>query len=319
MEQRHQQIRERAGLEEARLNVEFIDFLRKWGPVVLTVAAIAAGGRFVWMKYHAAKIDKINRAFDEYNKSAMTANPSPLALKAVAEEYNGVRGIGQMARLDAADAYLRSVRAGIKPSATLKPDGTVETADDLLTEQDRATYLGEAEALYNKVLSDASSADQTMMSVSALYGLAAVAESRKEFDKAKGYYEQIASKVEGGPYAYHATLAKTRIAELPKLAELPRLYTIAELPKIKGVDPEPPPPAPTPGPVGPGLQGDPPAPLPSIQPGSIAPLDTTPTPSPAMPDVPPADAPKPDSPAPDAPKPADPAQPGSTPPASDPK
>ncbi|MCC6678480.1 MAG: hypothetical protein IT436_15200 [Phycisphaerales bacterium] len=327
MEQRHQQIRERAGLEEARLNVEFIDFLRKWGPIVLTIAAIAAGGQFVWTKLKTAKVDKINRAFDEYNKSAMTSNPSPLALKAVADEFNGVRGIGLMARLDAADAYLRSVRAGLKPGATLKPDGSVETKDDLLSEQDRATYLTEAEALYNAVLTETSaSPDHVMMSVSALYGLAAVAESRQETDKAKVYYEQIAAKVEGGPYAYHATVAKNRIAELPKLAQLPKLYTIAELPKIKGVDPEPPPPAPAPGPAGPAVPGDVTAPTPTGQPiPASAPTDVAP--EAVKPDAPKPDAPKPDAPKPDAPKPkSEPPksesptpQPGTTPPPPEPK
>lgn len=303
MEQRHQQIRERAGLEEARLNVEFIDFLRKWGPIVLTIAAIAAGGQFAWTKYKAAQVDKINRAFDEYNKSAMTANPSPLALKAVAEEFSGVRGIGLLARLDAADAYLRSVRAGLKPGANLKADGTVETPDDLLSEQDRTAYLAEASTLYDQVLSETSASGQTMMSVSALYGLAAVAESRQEIDKAKGYYEQIVTKVEGGPYAFHATLAKARIADLPKLAQLPKLFMQAELPRIAGVDPEPAPPVPPASPAGPAAPGDVTAPTPTGLPP--APSADPAAPAPAKPAEPQPEAPKPEAqPATPAPAPA---------------
>lgn len=310
MEQRHQQIRERAGLEEARLNVEFIDFLRKWGPIVLTIAAIAAGFQFVRTKLKTAEVEKVNRAFDEYNKSAMTANPSPLALTAVAEEFSDVRAIGLLARLDAADAYLRSVRAGLKPGAALKPDGSVESPEDLLSAQDRTTYLADAERMYDAVLEEtASQPDKTMISVSALYGLAAVAESREEFDKAKGFYEQIQQKVEGGPYAFHAGVAKKRIEELPKLATLPKLYALADLPKIKGVDPEPAPPAPPPGPAGPGLPGEgidaptptgqapaaTPAPVPAADPGQPAPAkpeepspQSPPTPAPAQPGTPPA-------------------------------
>lgn len=314
MEERHQQIRERAGLEEARLNVEFIDFLRKWGPIILTIAAIAAGLQFVRTKLRTAEVDKVNRAFDEYNKSAMTANPSPLALRAVAEEFNSVRGVGLLARLDAADAYLRSVRAGLKPGASLRPDGSLESPEDLLSDEDRASALQQAEALYNEVLGEAgNNGDKAMIAVSALYGLAAVSECRGEFDKAKAFYEQIASKVEGGPYAYHAKLASDRIEALPTLKELPRLYTIAELPKIKGVDPEPPPPEPASGPAGPAVPGDATAPVGEAPIAPVAPAPDSP-----KPEEPGTDSSKPDAPRPEAPPAPEPERP-SAPPATDPK
>lgn len=301
MEQRHQQIRERAGLEEARLNVEFIDALRKWGPWVLIILAVLTGAQFARTKLKTAEVDKVNRAFDDYNQSSMTANPSPSALKAVAEDFGDVRGIGILANLDAADAYLRAVRVGVKPGATVLPDGTVENKDDVLTDQDRTTFLSEAESLYNKVVTSAKP-DQTVLAVSGLYGLAAVAESRQEFDKAKGYYEQVVAKAQNTPYELQAAVAKKRIDDLSKLSQLPKLYTQAELPKIKGVDPEPPPPAPVvdPAAVPAPTDGSAPVPQPAAEPG-LTPAPVTPAPAPA-----PAPA-QPEAPKPDQPKPADPA------------
>ena len=42
MDERQTQIREAAGLDESRLNTEFVEFLRKWGPIALGVLAVAA-------------------------------------------------------------------------------------------------------------------------------------------------------------------------------------------------------------------------------------------------------------------------------------
>ena len=44
MEERQTQIREGAGLEESKLNVEFIDWLQRWStPILLLVAGAALG------------------------------------------------------------------------------------------------------------------------------------------------------------------------------------------------------------------------------------------------------------------------------------
>jgi hypothetical protein len=45
MDERQTQIRERAGLEEARYNQDFIEFLRRFGTPILMVAAVIAGKR----------------------------------------------------------------------------------------------------------------------------------------------------------------------------------------------------------------------------------------------------------------------------------
>jgi len=177
MDERQAQIREGAGLEESKLNVEFIDWLRRWSTPMLMVVALAALGFVAYQKWEQAKLAKVDRAFGELDGALATGNPSPESLKAIAQTYEGVRGVPIMARLTAADLYLGTVRTGVKPGTPIKQDGTVDEADKL-SDDDRAKNLDEAERLYKAVL-DQTAGDngQAIHAMSAAYGLAAVAES----------------------------------------------------------------------------------------------------------------------------------------------
>lgn len=231
MEERHTQIREGAGLEESRLNVEFIDWLRKWSTPILVVLAAASLGYAGWHHLKKREVAEVNRAFRELEAAGAVQNPSPESLKRVAEEFEGVRGVAELARLRAADAYLAAVRRGLKPGAQTAPDGTVSNADDLLTPEDRERYLSEAAALYERV-ANASAGDpaRLLYELEALYGLAAVAESRGDLDGAKGFYERVIGVAERSDYPAHVQIARARIEGLDDLRNLPRLYARAELP-----------------------------------------------------------------------------------------
>lgn len=296
MDDRQQQIRERAGLEESRLNQEFIDWLRKWGTPILFVSALAAAGFALNQRWEKAKAEKVDNAFIELGNANQGENPSPDALTAVATEYDGVRSVGLLARLDAADAYLSAVQRGLKLGATLKPaasgrpDGTLENADDALKPELKTSYLDQAGRLYQAVYEKSMGQPAKMLlSLNALYGLAAVAEGQGNFDAAKGWYEKIEQLTDHTPYSMHVEIAKARIAKLGDLAKLAPVLTLAELPKR----PEPPaPPAPkpvltpvpAPGSAAPGATptttpGTPPKGLPGgTTPGApAAPTATTPT------------------------------------------
>jgi hypothetical protein len=120
----------------------------------------------------------------------------------------------------------------------------VAQPEDLLSEQERASNLDEAERLYRAVLEKNSKDNaKALTAISAAYGLAAVAESRGKLDEAKGYYEQVKKIADLAGFPEHSKVAQERIDGLPKLAEKPKLFTKAELPK------PPEPPAPT-GPTG---------------------------------------------------------------------
>ncbi|MBI1190256.1 MAG: hypothetical protein GC200_06190 [Tepidisphaera sp.] len=287
MDDRQQQIRERAGLEESRLNQEFIDWLRTWGTPILLVLALVAAAYALQQRWAKAKAEKIDDAFVQLDSASQGDNPSPDALAAVAHDFDNVKSVGLLARLQAADAYLGAVQKGLKLGATLKPndknqlDGTLENPDDALTPELKATYLTSAADLYQQVYDKASTdSAKALLTLNSLYGLAAVAESQEKFDVAKSMYEKIEQLTDKTPYAAHAAIAKERIAKLDTLKNLQPVLSLAELPKR----PEPPaPPAPkAPAGLPPGATLTPVPGPPGAQPSPAAkPAEGTPAAAPA--------------------------------------
>jgi predicted negative regulator of RcsB-dependent stress response len=117
----NREIREGAGLTEARLNQDFIEFLRKWSTPVLVVVALAAVSYAGYTRWNERKIQQYNDAYSEFERVAGVASPSPESLKRVAEDFEGIGSVSLMARLQAADVYLQSIRRGIKPGAQVEP------------------------------------------------------------------------------------------------------------------------------------------------------------------------------------------------------
>jgi hypothetical protein len=232
------QITEGAGLQESRLNVEFIEFIRKWSTPVLLVLAALAVGYFLWNKQKDARAARIDEAFEQLNQSTETTSPSPDALRRIAEDYQGVTGVRLLALLGAADEYLRAVTRGVKPGAVLNNEGIAENPEDLLTDEDRERFLAEAETLYKEVHATAAEKPSLALhTLSALYGLAAVAESRGDVDAAKNVLEQAHKLANDHGFAEHAVRTQERIAALPSRATEVALYRKAELPEIPALKP----------------------------------------------------------------------------------
>lgn len=288
------QIRERAGLEESRINQEFVDFLRSpWFTglcVILCVIAVAYAVRGQLKKREDAKVAQ---AFSELNAATSTENPSPASLERVAEEFGDVRGVGILATLAAADAHLNVVRVGVKPSAVLGPDGTLQNPDDVLTPEERASHLSQAEAQYQSVLTRTETmGGRQLQAVNALYGLAAVAESRRDLEAAAKYYTMIEERTKDGPYAAHAVIARERRELLPTIAT-PDATLLVSRAQIPWAFPAPPqvqiPPAlPAPGgPIGPTA---PDVAAPQTPPGAEGAADNAPAGTPEVPSPAPAQA-----------------------------
>lgn len=295
MDQRQTQIREGAGLEESKLNVEFIEWLQRWSTPLLTLAAVAALAWVLYQRVEKAQLAKVDKAFAEYETAAMAGSPE--SLKAVADEYDRVRAVPQLSRLAAGDIYLQAARRGLRPGAGPKQDGSIDPAD-MLDDKGRDDMLGSAGALYQQVLTKtAADEHEAVHALSAAFGLAAVAESRGDTEGARKAYEQAASIAEKAGYAAQAETARKRIEDLPRLGT-PKLLSKTELPT-----PPSPPPPPAPPALFPGLTGatgatgptfvPPPAPTGSAP---AAPPATGPTGAPS-----PTGTPAPTSPAPEAP------------------
>lgn len=256
MDERQQQIKEGAGLEESRLNTDFIDFVQRWGGPFLILCAVVMGAWAGWNWWQKRQAQQIDNAFAQYEAQIAGGNPSPEALKAVAEEFEGIASVSLLARLDAADVYAGSIRAGVKAGATLNQDGTLAAPEDALTDEERSRLIDQATGLYQNVLDAASAAKgKVVLAIRAAYGLAAMAECRGNVAGARTEYERIVRLAEAGGLTNHVRLARARLDGIEELASPITMLSQSELAQ------RPAPPAPELGPaLGPDLGPAGPAP-----------------------------------------------------------
>ncbi len=287
MDERQTQIRERAGLEEARYNQDFIEFLRRFGTPILLLVAVIAGGYALRSHLQQRTADRTEIAFMELEASRGSSTPSPDTLSAIAGEYEGVGSVSILARLDAADVLLEAARRGLRPGAKLNAEGDPTTNDDILTEADRASTLEQARGLYQLAADEALKSDgKRILAAGALFGLAAVAESKGEWDLARTTYQRIVELVKGTAAERHGATAQARMDFMEALKNAPGLPARSALPPLP---PELQPLAPTPPVPEPALT---PAADPTATP--VTPPGTEPVPAPATePVTPPAVEPVP--------------------------
>ena len=147
MDERQAQIKEGAGLEESRVNQEFLDFLNRWSFPVLLIIAIVSGGYFVYNQWQARKIAARDQAFAELGNMESSNAPSVFSLTTIADEYEGVGHVSELALLQAASIHLNAVRTGLDPA-----DPDASNPESLLSDEDIAFHLDQARSLYNQVL-----------------------------------------------------------------------------------------------------------------------------------------------------------------------
>lgn len=245
-DQRLDQIKEGAGLEDSRINQEFVDFIRKWSTPVLLIAALIALGYFYNNKRKEARQAHIDQAFQELNASTEAGSPSPDALRRIAQDYDDVPGVRVLATLSAADEYLRAVQRGVKPGSPMNPQtGELENPEDALTGDDRTRFLQEAESLYKQVFNETEKKPgMAIHTLSALYGLAAVSESRGDKDAAENMLGRAASLADQHRFGEHKQIAEMRLAAVPTLlntdTHLVSKSELAEIPALQPVEPETP-------------------------------------------------------------------------------
>jgi hypothetical protein len=222
MDERQTQIKEGAGLEESRLNEDFLAFLNKWSFPVLLIIALVSGGYYVYNMLERSKITKRDNAFAQFGNVESAPNPSVISLTAIADEFEGVGSVTELALLQAGDIHLNAVRTGIDPS-----DG--ETP---LTDEDKAFHLDQAESLYRRVADRvAGKADAGLFAVNAAFGLAATAESRGDIETARSRYTEAATLATKAGYAPLAVVANEMGASAGE-DDGARLHAADELPRM---------------------------------------------------------------------------------------
>lgn len=230
MDERQAQIKEGAGLEESRVNQDLVDFLNKWSFPVLLIIAIVSGGYFVYNRFEQSKLAKRDAAFGELGNVESSPTPSVFALTSIADEYEGVGRVTELALLRAADLYLGAVRSGMK----------LDEPEVVLSEEDVAFYTDKARSLYQRVADRvAGNDDLTLYAVNAAFGLAATAETAGDLDLAREQYAKAESLATSSGYTSLATVAKELGAAVGTGTEA-RLYERDVLPRMP-YEPEAPP------------------------------------------------------------------------------
>ncbi len=229
MEERQTQIKEGAGLDEARINTEFVDLLKKFSTPLLVIVAILAGGFWLYKKREESRAKAIDQSFE--NLDAATASSSPTSLIAVARESTSAASAGLLARLYAADLHLQSFRSGVPIGAQVGPDGKlIGEGLALLSDDARQKELQEAETLYKEVADlTRDNAEKFQLNLSAMAGLAAIAESRGQIDQARAQYEQISAKAKAAGLDKLAAVMDRWAKNAAEFKDPARLYSADQL------------------------------------------------------------------------------------------
>jgi hypothetical protein len=311
------EIRTGAGLEESRYNLEFIEFLRKWGPWVLIVLAGALLAWRFYGDYRKGQQADLAKAWAELDAALApmrsAQDGSPDVLLRVASDHPTKGAVPLLARLGAADQWVLSASKGLLPGAQVDmATGAVKSADDILSTEKRDELLAKAKEQYQSV-ADASKGDpaRTEFELRALFGLASVAETLGNWDQAKGHYEAAKALANARQFGIIEKLATERLADLEKLRSMPPLLPAEKVVSFNKPEPAPAPIAPLKlDPVAPSLTTPSTGPSTGTPGTPSAPITITPPPmtipvtpaTPATP-APPAEQPKPEPAPQPAPKP----------------
>lgn len=288
LDDRQKQIQTSAGLEDARVNQDFIDLLKRFSTPLLIVVLLVVGGYVGLNKLKESRETKLGDAFAQLEAATKAGNPTNLLR--VAEDFPGQGEIASLARLAAADIYHSAAIKGLIPGAELNPDGSVKNADDVLTADKRTAMLNDAKAQYQRVL-DATRGDKfkAVHSIGALFGLAAVAETQGNAGDAKTAYAAAQTIATEAGLPALGDIAKARSEDAEKFLGGVRLLAASEI-KSKPQPPAPMlPPTPlmlpdaaAPAPVtGPAAEPAAPAAAPAAEPAAAPAATPAPAPAPA--------------------------------------
>jgi tetratricopeptide (TPR) repeat protein len=206
-------------LTESKLNQEFVDWLKVKGPTWLLVVMIALCAYLGITKWRTSKAAAQDAAWQ-----ALADAKLPNAFKEVAQQYGDFGAIPALARLQAAEEYLKGVQVN-------QPLGTdpAQANPPALTAEERADYIRQAGELFDLVIAqDDGTLPTTLTAVQALSGRASIAETQGELDKAREWFEKAAKRAEPF-YPKMAEVARKRAGSVTDYAAEVALPRRAEL------------------------------------------------------------------------------------------
>jgi len=228
MDERQQKITEGAGLQESRLNQDFIDWLNRWGPRILTVVLLVLVAYVANDWWRNRQINTRDEAFFQLEEARVSGSPD--ALLAVARDFDSLDAVPVLARIDAADIMLEAARRGVTPG------GFPSVDEDLLSEQEQRELYQRAGDLYARAFRDARSGAHAQR-IAARWGMAAVAISLREWDDARAAYEDVVRFAEDAGMTRMAGVAREQLESLDELRDMPPLLPDSEIATVTPRDP----------------------------------------------------------------------------------
>ena len=215
---------EQTDLSESRVNEEFIDWLKKWGNGILLAVLLVALAGVGWQWLERSANERRDAAWD-----GLTSAELPSSLQEIAVEAEGVDSVSILALMQAADKYLTSVQSGTRF------DREPGSEDYKLDAETRTAFLEQANTLYGEVITKVGDEYKTTFAkklfvISALFGQAAIAESRGQLDDGKALLARI-SEIAQPQYPQLATQAGQRSDSMDVLAVKTSFPAQADLPK----------------------------------------------------------------------------------------
>ncbi|MDZ4753579.1 MAG: hypothetical protein SGJ11_03680 [Phycisphaerae bacterium] len=216
-------------LTESRLNDDFVFWLKTKGMNWLLGFLVIACAYSFWNFYKQRKTTERDVAWSELSSAAL-----PESFAEVAKKHESIDSVALVAWLAAADSHLRDLQTGLDSTAVLVPnlDGTPAPPQPL-SDDGRKLAQDAADSYYQKILDAAASRSGEVamkpIILSALFGRAAVAESRGAMDVAKQMLEQAVATA-GDAFPTFAKEASARLESLSLVAGASALPTRASLP-----------------------------------------------------------------------------------------
>jgi hypothetical protein len=200
-------------LTESRLNSDFVFWLKESGPNWLLGVLLVLCGVLGWNWWQQKREASRDAAW-----LALSEATSPQSLLEVASAHGDTDGIAVIARLDAADRYLESVRSGVRF------DREPGAEDAAVTPELRLQYLGEADRLYAQAAEglDGSPPSECLLLASSHFGRAAVAESQGDVAAAEQHLKAAAEAARTA-YPPLSKVAESRLASLAGVINRPAL------------------------------------------------------------------------------------------------
>lgn len=240
MDDQQRKIEAGAGLQESRLNEDFIDLLKKYGTTVLLILLAIMATYVGIQRYSQYQQDKTDQAFADLEGAANT----PAILLKVAATWDGRGSVWEIATLRAAGAYIESARTRAEVGIDASQ---VEEFEPLTDEQVRAN-LQEAVKLYTSVL-DRTKGSKPIFAQDARWGLATAnlgLAALSEGDEREQYLNAAASETQAmigiaegnDPNKVAVGNARLELIELLRTSPV-AIYETASLPESAQYKPDP--------------------------------------------------------------------------------